>query len=58
LLELGFGTNNVYKKDFEKIFLEKSNEFYNNEAQEKLTTHSSPEYLNIVQKRLEEEQER
>lgn len=58
LIELGFGNNNVYKKDFEKIFLEKSHEFYHNEAVEKITTHSSAEYLHVVQNRLDEEQER
>jgi hypothetical protein len=28
LIELGFGTFNVYKKDFEKTFLDKTYEFY------------------------------
>lgn len=58
LIELGFGNNNVYKKDFEKIFLEKSNDFYINEAQQCIATHSAYEYLKIVQRRLEEEDER
>jgi cullin 3 len=58
LIELGFGNNNVYKKDFEKTFLEKSHEFYHNEAVEKITTHTSAEYLQVVQNRLDEEQER
>lgn len=58
LIELGFGNTSVYKKDFEKIFLEKSHEFYHNESQEKIATHSAHEYLMVVQKRLDEEQER
>lgn len=58
LIELGFGNNNVYKKDFEKIFLDKSQDFYNNEAMEKITTHSTGDYLTVVQRRLDEEQER
>ena len=58
LLELGFGNTNVYKKDFEKVFLEKSYDFYHHEAQETITTHSAFEYLTTVQKRLDEEQER
>lgn len=58
LLELGFGNNNVYKKDFEKVFLERSYDFYNHEAQDSITTHSAYEYLKIVQKRLDEEEER
>ena len=58
LLELGFGNNNIYKKDFEKTFLEKAGEFYKNESQDKVTTHSVPEYLKVVQRRLDEENER
>lgn len=58
LMELGFGSNNVYKKDFEKTFLDQSHEFYQNEAIEKITTHTAAEYLQVVQKRLDEEQER
>lgn len=58
LIELGFGSNNVYKKDFEKYFLEESHQFYQNEALEKVTTHTSSEYLHCVQRRLDEEQER
>lgn len=58
LLELGFGNNDIYKKDFEKTFLEKAGEFYKNESQDKVTTHSVPEYLKVVQRRLDEENER
>jgi len=46
LIKLGFGSNNVYKKDFEKVFLEKSHKFYINEASEKITTYTAAEYLN------------
>lgn len=58
LIELGFGNNNVYKKDFEKIFLDRSYDFYHNESFEKITSHSAHDYLKVVQRRLEEEQER
>ena len=46
LIELGFGTNSIYKKDFEKEFLEKSYQFYHNEAAEKITTYTAADYLN------------
>mmetsp|Transcript_11867 Transcript_11867/g.24023 ORF Transcript_11867/g.24023 Transcript_11867/m.24023 type:complete len:768 (-) Transcript_11867:48-2351(-) len=58
LLEIGIDSDAVYERDFEKMFLEGTKEFYRRESQEYLSRNSAPDYVRKAEKRLNEEKSR
>ena len=58
LVELGLKTKKVYEEDFEKVFLEKTTNFYKAESNELIQEESCPAFLSQASNRLKEEQER
>ncbi|UYV65136.1 CUL1 [Cordylochernes scorpioides] len=48
----------IYKQEFEKLFLETTEVFYERESEEFLASHSVPEYMVLVERRLKEEKYR
>jgi hypothetical protein len=55
LVDLG---KEVYARDFERPFLERSAEFYQREAAELLAQSTAPDYLRRAERRLNDEDER
>ena len=51
-------TKEVYKLYFERDFLQNSESYYENEAQENINTLTSSEYLLLAEKRLNQERDR
>ncbi|CAB9522036.1 Cullin-3 [Seminavis robusta] len=59
LLELGRADfSNVYERDFDRLFLGTTQEFYRNESLSYLSQNSATAYVSKAIKRLEEERER
>ena len=58
LLEIGIDCDEVYERDYEKMFLEGTKEFYRRESQEYLSRNSAPDYVRKAEKRLNEERSR
>ena len=59
LLELGRADfSNVYERDFDRLFLGTTQEFYRNESLSYLSQNSATAYVSKATKRLEEERER
>jgi cullin 3 len=59
LLELGRADfSNVYERDFDRVFLGTTQEFYRNESLSYLAQNSATAYVSKAIKRLEEERER
>ncbi|GMH64531.1 hypothetical protein TrST_g105 [Triparma strigata] len=54
----GEGEGGVYERDFEKMFLEGTKEFYRRESQEYLTKNSAPDYVRKAEERLLHERNR
>ena len=55
LFELG---QDVYSKDFEQPFLQRSADFYKIESNEYLAQNSAPDYMRKAEQRLHEEEDR
>ena len=55
LFELG---QEVYSKDFEQPFLQRSADFYKIESNEYLAQNSAPDYMKKAEQRLHEEEDR
>ena len=59
LLELGRADfSNVYERDFDRLFLGTTQEFYRNESLSYLSCNSATAYVTKATKRMEEERER
>ncbi|XP_014225987.1 cullin-3 [Trichogramma pretiosum] len=58
LMLLGINSRQVYEEDFERPFLQQSNEFYKMESQKFLAENSASVYIKQVEARITEESER
>mmetsp|Transcript_9410 Transcript_9410/g.13919 ORF Transcript_9410/g.13919 Transcript_9410/m.13919 type:complete len:757 (+) Transcript_9410:92-2362(+) len=56
--EMGLGTLNAYKRDFEKPMLEKTELYYRKEAVQWINSDSAPTYLLKAETRLKQEEDR
>lgn len=57
LIELGFGTFSAYEEIYETNYFEASKKFYKNEAENKFSQLTLPEYISLVQRRIYEEEQ-
>jgi cullin 3 len=55
LVDLGINSAIVYEEDFETQFLEKTAQFYKQEAQDFIANNTCPDYMRKAEQRLNEE---
>ena len=58
LVDAGIGSNTVYETEFERDFLAVTRDHYADASLEALSRCTCPEYLELVERRLFEEQQR
>ena len=55
LVDLGINSTVVYEEDFEMQFLERTSQFYKQEAQDYIANNTCPDYMRKAEQRLNEE---
>ena len=58
LVEVGNGSKKIYEQEFEKLFIQETQNYYKVESNSLITNNSCYQYLQKAQQRLNEELER